>query len=55
MGKKDVSILCYLNGSIVKESWGLSYDKSPNKPIKVKSRINYKTLLNKNVIIFCFM
>ena len=37
--EKDVIILCYLNGSIVQESEGFSYDKPPNKPIKVKSGI----------------
>ena len=47
MGEKDVTILCYWNGSIVKGLEGLAYDKPPNKAIKVKSGINYKMLLNK--------
>ena len=47
MGEKDVTILCYWNGSIVQRLKGLSYYKPPNKAIKVKSGINYKMLLNK--------
>ena len=47
MGEKNVTILCYWNGNIVRGSEDLSYDKSPNKAIKVKSGINYKVLLNK--------
>ena len=47
MGEKDVTILCYWNGSIVQGLEGLSYDKPPNKAIKVKSGINNKVLLNK--------
>ena len=39
MGEKNVTIFCYLNGNIVQESEGFSYDKPPNKPIKVKSGI----------------
>lgn len=47
MGKKDITMFCYWNGNTIQGSEGLSYDKPPNKAIKVKSGMNYKAILNK--------